>query len=57
MQITKDSVVKLHYTLYDDNGIELDSSVGKVPLEYIHGKGMLISGLEAMLEGKEAGTK
>ena len=57
MQITKDSVVKIHYTLYDDNGIELDSSVGKAPLEYIHGRGMLISGLEAMLEGKEAGTK
>ena len=57
MQIAKDSVVKLHYTLYDDDGLELDSSVGKTPLEYIHGKGMLISGLEAMLEGKEAGEK
>lgn len=57
MQIAKDSVVKLHYTLYDDDGLELDSSVGKTPLEYIHGKGMLISGLEAMLEGKEAGAK
>ena len=57
MQIAKDSVLKLHYTLYDDDGLELDSSVGKTPLEYIHGKGMLISGLEAMLEGKEAGAK
>ena len=57
MQIAKDSVVKLHYTLYDDDGLELHSSVGKTPLEYIHGKGMLISGLEAMLEGKEAGAK
>ena len=46
MQIAKDSVVKLHYTLYDDDGLELDSS-----------EGMLISGLEAMLEGKEAGAK
>lgn len=57
MQIAKNAVVKIHYTLRDSEGNEIDSSAGKPPLEYIHGTGMLIPGLEAMLEGKEAGAK
>lgn len=57
MKIAKDTVVKIHYTLHDAEGNQLDSSEGKDPLQYIHGKGMLISGLEAMLEGKEPGAK
>ena len=57
MQIAKNAVVKIHYTLCDSEGNEIDSSAGKAPLEYIHGTGMLIPGLEAMLEGKEAGAK
>ncbi|MGP1458604.1 MAG: FKBP-type peptidyl-prolyl cis-trans isomerase [Treponema sp.] len=57
MQITKNAVVKIHYTLSDEEGNEIDSSVGKAPLEYVHGTGALIPGLEAMLEGKEEGAK
>lgn len=57
MKITKDSMVTLHYTLHDAEGKELDSSVGKEPLQYIHGNGMLIPGLEAQMEGLEAGAK
>ena len=50
-------MVTIHYTLHDSEGTLLDSSVGKEPLQYIHGNGMLIPGLEAMLEGKEPGLK
>ena len=57
MKISKDSAVKIHYVLHDAEGNELDSSAGKEPLQYFHGNGMLIPGLEAMLEGKEEGTK
>ena len=57
MKITKDSMVTLHYTLHDAEGTELDSSVGKEPLQYIHGNGMLIPGLEAQMEGLEAVAK
>lgn len=57
MKITKDAAVKIHYVLHDAEGNELDSSTGKEPLQYFHGNGMLIPGLEAMLEGKEAGLK
>lgn len=57
MKITKDTMVSIHYTLHDAEGNELDSSSGKEPLQYVHGNGMLIPGLEEMLEGKEPGLK
>ena len=37
MKVSKDKVVQIHYTLTDANGIQLDSSEGKEPLEYIQG--------------------
>lgn len=57
MEITKDRVVQIHYTLTDKDGNRIDSSEGREPLEYIHGNNMLIPGLEAQLEGKSAGEK
>lgn len=55
MTITKDSVVSIEYTLTDDQQEVLDSSEGVGPLEYLHGQGNLIPGLEKELEGKKAG--
>jgi FKBP-type peptidyl-prolyl cis-trans isomerase SlyD len=52
MQIKKDKVVSIHYTLTDDSGKVLDSSAGRGPLHYIQGHGNLIPGLEEALEGK-----
>jgi FKBP-type peptidyl-prolyl cis-trans isomerase SlyD len=57
MQIVKDKVVSIHYTLKDKNGDLLDSSKGQDPLAYIHGRGNIISGLENALSGKSAGEK
>jgi FKBP-type peptidyl-prolyl cis-trans isomerase SlyD len=57
MQITRDAVVLIHYTLTDDEGSTLDSSAGGEPLAYLHGNGNLIAGLERELEGKSAGDK
>lgn len=57
MKITKDKWALIHYTLTDDAGTVLDSSIGQEPLGYLHGNGYLISGLEAELEGKEPGAK
>lgn len=57
MKIEADKWVAIHYTLTDDNGKELDSSVGGAPLGYVHGRGYLISGLENELLGKEPGAK
>ena len=57
MNITKNSVVTMHYTLKNDEGTTLDSSIGKQPLVYIQGMGNLMPGLENALEGKIKGDK
>jgi FKBP-type peptidyl-prolyl cis-trans isomerase SlyD len=57
MQIEKNRVVTLHYTLRDDQGAVIDSSSGRGPLSYLHGKGNIVPGLEQALAGKAAGDK
>lgn len=56
MEIAKNTVVSLNYTLKDNEGKLLDTSEGRQPLVYLHGVGALIPGLEKELEGKTAGT-
>jgi FKBP-type peptidyl-prolyl cis-trans isomerase SlyD len=55
MQISKNSVVSINYTLKDENGEVLDTSDGRDPLDYIHGTGQIIPGLEGELEGRATG--
>ncbi len=55
MQVGKNTVVAIDYTLTDDQGEVLDSSKGREPLAYLHGSGNIIPGLEKALEGKETG--
>ncbi|NQV14860.1 peptidylprolyl isomerase [bacterium] len=57
MNIEKDRVVSIDYTLTDDQGEVMDTSSGKELLTYIHGSGGLIPGLEKELEGKAKGDK
>ena len=57
MNITKDKVASIDYTLTNDNGEILDSSSGREPLAYLHGHGGLIPGLEKELEGKSKGDQ
>lgn len=57
MQITKNKVAAIHYTLRDNEGTVLDSSEGREPLHYIQGIGNLILGMEEGLEGKTKGEK
>ena len=57
MQIAKDKVVKINYTLKDDEGKQIDTSIGGEPLQYVHGNGYLLSKLEESLEGKSEGEK
>jgi FKBP-type peptidyl-prolyl cis-trans isomerase SlyD len=55
MRVEKNKVVSIHYTLRDESGEILDTSRGRDPLNYIHGSGQIIPGLEKALEGKAAG--
>ncbi|PJG60564.1 peptidylprolyl isomerase [Aeromonas cavernicola] len=55
MKVAPLSVVTLEYTVTDEHGDVIDSTVGKEPLVYLHGTRYLVSGLEAELEGRAVG--
>ncbi|MBI9035052.1 MAG: peptidylprolyl isomerase [Bacteroidales bacterium] len=57
MNIAKDMVVAIHYTLKNKNGEIVDSSEGMDPLTYLHGHGHIVPGLEEELEGKNKSDK
>ncbi len=60
MQIAERSFVTIHYTLTDAKGEVLDSSEGPdggEPLSYVHGRGMIVPGLEEALAGKGEGDR
>jgi FKBP-type peptidyl-prolyl cis-trans isomerase SlyD len=50
-------VVRIHYILRSDSGEVLDSSDASEPLEYLHGAGNIVLGLEEGLLGASAGQK
>jgi FKBP-type peptidyl-prolyl cis-trans isomerase SlyD len=54
MKIKDGVVVSLDYTLRLDDGELIDASAGE-PLEYLHGHGQIIPGLEKALEGLTVG--
>lgn len=57
MQVAKNKVVSIDYTLKDDAGEVIDSSEGFEPLFYLHGFDNIVSGLEKALDGKQAGDQ
>jgi FKBP-type peptidyl-prolyl cis-trans isomerase 2 len=48
-------LISVHYTLLGTDGKVIESSKGKEPLKYIHGKKMMIPGLEKELTGMKVG--
>ena len=59
MKIQPNAFVSLDYTLHDDDGELLDESSGEggQPIDYVHGYGMLVPGLEAARIGLEMGDE
>ena len=57
MQVADNMDVSIHYTLTNDDGEVLDSSIGDDALVYLHGRENIISGLENALHGKTVGDK
>lgn len=55
LTVSNNLVVGLEYTLRLDDGEIIDSSTGDAPLEYLHGHGQLIPGLERELNGMSVG--
>ena len=56
-RVEKDVVVGINYRLTLDDGTEVDSTSGRGPMEYLHGHGNLIPGLEKALDGLELGSE
>jgi FKBP-type peptidyl-prolyl cis-trans isomerase SlyD len=46
MKVAKDLVVSLAYQVRTEDGVLVDESPVSAPLDYLHGHGSLISGLE-----------
>ncbi|MBL8859644.1 MAG: peptidylprolyl isomerase [Planctomycetes bacterium] len=55
--ISKGKIVSIHYTLRGDDGVVIDSSEGGTPLDYLHGAGNIVPGLEKGLDGHAVGEK
>lgn len=51
----KNMVVSFHYTLKNAEGEEMESSLEKDPMSYLHGAGNIIPGLEKAMEGHAVG--
>jgi len=53
--IAVNTVVSFDYTLTGPAGEVIDTSKGREPLQYLHGAGNIIPGLESQMLGKQAG--
>ena len=56
-QIAAGMVVEFHYTLTNESGELLDQSEEGEPLEYLHGAGNIVPGLEDAMSGHVVGDK
>lgn len=56
-QVKEGDVVRVHYTGKLTNGEQFDSSVGREPLEFTVGAGMMIKGFDAAMPGMNVGDK
>ncbi len=57
MGIENNKVVSFHYRLSEPGGEPFEDSHGDQPMVYLHGHGDMLPGLEAELEGREAGER
>jgi FKBP-type peptidyl-prolyl cis-trans isomerase SlyD len=57
LTVKDDLVVSLDYTLSLDSGEVIDSSTDREPLEFLQGRGQIITGLEQKLYGMAVGDE
>ena len=55
MKVEKDYIITIQYILKDEAGQLGDTSTGEEPLEYLHGHGLMLPGVEKALGGKSKG--
>jgi FKBP-type peptidyl-prolyl cis-trans isomerase SlyD len=57
MQIARNRVVTIDFTMFSEENEVLETSQDETPLVYMHGIGELPDGLEEELDGKQAGDE
>ncbi|MGV8930855.1 MAG: FKBP-type peptidyl-prolyl cis-trans isomerase [Luteimonas sp.] len=57
MEIADRRIATIHFTLLDQQGLQVATTVGHDPLVYMHGTGGIVRGLEDALAGKQAGDR
>lgn len=57
MKVAKDLVVSLAYQVRTEDGVLVDEATALAPLEYLHGRGSLIPGLEKALADRAVGER
>ena len=57
MNIAKNTVATIHFTVRSSDGTQIDSSRNGEPMVFLQGSHVLIQGLENELEGKTIGDK
>jgi FKBP-type peptidyl-prolyl cis-trans isomerase SlyD len=57
MNIKNDQVVMIDYTVTGKDGKVIDTSKGRGPLSYLHGKKNIVPGLEKAIAGKKTGDE
>lgn len=55
MEIQKDAVVRFHYTIFDDNGDQLETSLPDNSTLYLHGSESILPKLQGAFAGHKAG--
>ena len=55
MNISKDTVVQLHYSLFDQDNNLIEKTEEKDPVAYLHGHNNMLASFEKELEGKAEG--
>jgi FKBP-type peptidyl-prolyl cis-trans isomerase SlyD len=55
VQIGPETVVTFHYTLRDQSGTAMETSLGGEPAAYLHGANNIIPGLESAMSGRAGG--
>lgn len=57
VKVEAKKVVSIEYTLKNDQGVVIDTSRGRAPLDYLHGANNIVTGLENALQDKAVGDE
>lgn len=57
MNVADGKVVVIHYTLSREDGSFVESTRGKAPIAYLHGRGSMMPGIEQALADQPVGTR